>query len=170
MHNNSNTSSQPWMSFFEPAEVNHKQQLLLTTNFTNLEVVHFQPCLVPPEKCSGSTAKCKGFLMQCAILFASAPSVFPREVPFHASFNLPSELTLIWAHMTRALSCLLPSTSYDSEPLKVACASLTAEEKESLKKRGLCLYYTNNGHFHETCTLKREICQQSQVRKVDMMG
>lgn len=72
-----------------------------STLSANLEVSHFNVSIILPDKCDDSPGKHKGFLVQYAIMFMSAPSnLFRRVDKLHQILVLLTGRAPTWAIAT----------------------------------------------------------------------
>lgn len=63
-----------------------------------IRVNQFSPRIAQPDKYDDSFGKCKGFLMQCSILFASSTSVYHRDVDkIQLMLSMQTGWALTWA-------------------------------------------------------------------------
>lgn len=87
MPNNCSTSPLPWMRSSRSGEGNTDPptpylgtHVSNVATYTNQKITQYHIALALPEKYDGLPGKYKSFLMQCAVMFASTPSHFSKDV------------------------------------------------------------------------------------------
>ena len=123
----------------------------------------------PPEPYAGDLGRCKGFQLQCSLVFSPTTShlhdrpgqgsVCYREKNYKShtpvnAFAATPTLARVASGLSETHGSGPSSSALSDEPMQVCRANLTPAERQRRIRAGECIYCGQVGHFLAACPLR----------------